>query len=385
MIDESEERLEQRERLAMGTRNKLKLGLFSANASNGRIPTLVPERWSGNWRDNLALAQMSDDAGLDFLLPLGRWKGYGGVTDHQGASFETITWATGLLAATKRITIFGTVHVPLFHPVIAAKQMVTADWVGSGRFGLNLVCGSNVDEFDMLGIDLKAQAEKYEQGQEWLDAIKRMWTEEEDFDLHGRYYHLSNVRSKPKPYGGSRPIIMNAGASPTGKAFALRNCDAYFTGVRLESIDPSTGKFTPAIEAATEHVRAIRSQAGGIGREVGVFTRAEIVCRPSAREAEEYYHYAVDEQADWGAIDHRLARNAPPDESAEAFQRRRRDHIHAFPIIGTPDDVARELARVSAAGFDGLALGFVNYLAELPYFRDEVLPRLERMGLRTTP
>jgi sugar phosphate isomerase/epimerase len=40
------------------------------------------------------------------------------------------------------------------------------------------------------------------------------------------------------------------------------------------------------------------------------------------------------------------------------------------------------LATLSEAGFDGVGLSFVNYLDELPYFRDEVLARLERMGLR---
>ena len=78
--------------------NKLQIGLFGANCSSGRAVTMVPERWSGNWRDNLRLAHMSDEAGIDFLLPIGRWKGYGGDTDYQGATLETITWATGLLA-----------------------------------------------------------------------------------------------------------------------------------------------------------------------------------------------------------------------------------------------------------------------------------------------
>ena len=73
---------------------------------------------------------MADEAGIDFLLPIGRWKGYGGESDFHGTTFETVTWACGLLAATKRITIFGTVHAPLFHPLIAAKEMVTADHIG---------------------------------------------------------------------------------------------------------------------------------------------------------------------------------------------------------------------------------------------------------------
>jgi hypothetical protein len=38
---------------------------------------------------------------------------------------------------------------------------------------------------------------------------------------------------------------------------------------------------------------------------------------------------------------------------------------------------------LQGVGFDGLALNFVDYLAELPYFAQEILPRLERLGLRT--
>ena len=33
-------------------------------------------------------------------------------------------------------------------------------------------------------------------------------------------------------------------------------------------------------------------------------------------------------------------------------------------------------------GLRGIGVSFVNYLEELPYFCDEVLPRLEKMGLR---
>jgi hypothetical protein len=44
--------------------------------------------------------------------------------------------------------------------------------------------------------------------------------------------------------------------------------------------------------------------------------------------------------------------------------------------------VVREICRLHAAGFNGLGLNFVNYLAELPYFVEAVLPRLEQQGLR---
>jgi alkanesulfonate monooxygenase SsuD/methylene tetrahydromethanopterin reductase-like flavin-dependent oxidoreductase (luciferase family) len=53
-----------------------------------------------------------------------------------------------------------------------------------------------------------------------------------------------------------------------------------------------------------------------------------------------------------------------------------------FPIYGSPDDVAEQFVRLSAGGLDGSTLVFLNYLEELPFFIEEVLPRLERLGLR---
>ena len=79
------------DRVAMYNANRFKIGLFGANCSSGRAVTMVPERWSGSWQDGLRLARMAEDAGLDFMLPIGRWKGYGGETEYQGATWETIT------------------------------------------------------------------------------------------------------------------------------------------------------------------------------------------------------------------------------------------------------------------------------------------------------
>ena len=115
--------------------NAFRLGLFAANCSGGLTMTKAPERWDPSWDNNLEAARLADEAGLEFMLPVGRWHGYRGETDTEGTSFETIVWASGLLAATQRLVVFGTLHVAFVNPVFAAKQIVTADHIGKGRFG----------------------------------------------------------------------------------------------------------------------------------------------------------------------------------------------------------------------------------------------------------
>src|SRR5947207_7660984 len=86
--------------------NRLRLGLFGINVEGGMAITTAPEKWNPTWENNVAVARMLDEAGLEFLLPIGRWRGYGGASDFQGTSFETITWASGLLAHTRSLTVF---------------------------------------------------------------------------------------------------------------------------------------------------------------------------------------------------------------------------------------------------------------------------------------
>jgi alkanesulfonate monooxygenase SsuD/methylene tetrahydromethanopterin reductase-like flavin-dependent oxidoreductase (luciferase family) len=123
--------------------NRLKLGVFSTNADGGLAITDVPERWTAKWQDNLTAAQIADRAGLEFLLPIARWRGFGGRNRVREWSFETFTWAAALAASTEKIGLFMTLHVPLVHPLYAAKSLATVDHVSGGRAGLNIVCGSN--------------------------------------------------------------------------------------------------------------------------------------------------------------------------------------------------------------------------------------------------
>ena len=367
------------DRIAMYNANTLKIGVFGANCSSSRTATMVPERWTASWPDCLALAKMADAAGIDFMLPIGRWKGYGGETDFHGTTLETVTWACGLLAATQQITVFGTVHAPLFHPLIAAKEFVTADHIGTGRFGLNIVAGWNEGEFEMFGVSQRAHDDRYEFAEEWLAVVKRAWGTEEQFDFKGQFFDLRGVRAKPKPCGGTRPLIMNAGSSKAGQAFALRNCDAFFT---------ATGASRASLDGAAKRVQEVKAEARSFGKEIEVYTIGQVICRPTQQQAEDYHHHANVENADWGAIERMLALRGitPQNTSADDYAAKRKffasHSIGGYPFVGTPDRIAEELAAISRSGVRGIALSFVNYLDELPYFRDEVLPRLARLGVR---
>jgi dimethylsulfone monooxygenase len=371
-------------RLGLGTRNTLKLGIFCANLSSGMNATRVPERWRATWDENQRLAQMADDRGLEFFIPLARWRGLGGATNYQDWGFETLTWASALLASTKRLHVFGTVHVLLFHPVVAAKMMITADHVGHGRFGVNLVVGPGKAQMPMFAIPVPEHDERYVLAQEWVDIVRRLWSDPNDFDFDGKYFQLKELHSSPAPFGATEPLILNAGASGVGQDFAARNSDAFFTSVKSSAFDEATGVVTPDIPVVAEIVRGVRARAAAMGREIGVYTNVNVICRPTQKEAIDYCRYALDENADWAAIDNEIygRTGIVADPSSPAYLERRRRQVRQFPVIGNPDYVSDLLVTLNETGFDGIGLNMVNYLDELPYFCDEVLPRLETAGLR---
>ena len=352
--------------------NRLKLGVFSANADGGLTLTRVPERWRALWGDVVEVARMADDAGLEFFLPIARWRGFGGVTNSREWSFETLTEAAALAGCTERIALFATVHVPMVHPVFAAKALATIDHASNGRAGLNIVCGWNPEEFACFGLPMIE--DRYGQGLEWFDILTRIYTEPVPFDFKGRYYELHGVSGKPQPVQQPRPVTLNAGFSPPGRDFAARAADYLFTTF-IE------------IEAGRAQIVDMRNRATAVGRQVGVYTTCHVVCRPTREEAQRYYEYYAVEMEDTDGADHYMGNkekfSGSHDPAAYRLHRKRFvGGAGTYPLIGTPARIAEELARISEVGFEGVALSFVNYKEELPYFIDTVLPLLRQMGLR---
>lgn len=351
-----------------------KLGTFSANCSSGLAVTKVPERWVNSWENNLALVRMCDEAGLDFMLPIARWVGYGGDTNFHGSVLETTTWAAGLLASTEHITVFGTIHTAAFNPVVAAKQISTLDHIGGGRAGLNVVAGWNKPEYEALGLTLPDDHEtRYGYAQEWFDVVQALWERDERFDWQGEWFHLKDVHSDPKPVS-SRPPIVNAAGSGIGREFATRNADFLFT----PAID---------LERSTDEIAELKSQAQALDRQVDVLTFSTVVCRPTEAEANDYLDHYANKNADWVAVDNLIRlqighAQSFPHDLLELIRDRMAAGHGGYPLVGTPEQVADGITALAEAGFAGTTLAFVDYVAEFPYFAEEVLPLLRERGLR---
>jgi FMNH2-dependent dimethyl sulfone monooxygenase len=353
--------------------DEFKLGMFSSNCSGGLAVTKIPERWDNSWENNLKMSVMAEQAGFDFLLPIARWIGYGGETDFHGSVLETTTWATAILAKTEHINVFTTVHTAFNHPVVVAKQLATMDHVGAGRVGLNLVAGWNRPEYEALGGDLPDDHEtRYRFAQEWYDIIRRLWSEPDPFEFNGEFWQLQRTYTNPKPIAEHIPII-NAAGSGQGREFAARNADFLFTTVIT-------------LEQTGQEIADLKHAAQIHGRNIDVMTLSSVFCRPTRAQAQDYFRYVV-ENADEGAIDNIIRimfANAEsfPKDALESLRERFAAGHGGWLLIGTPDDVADGLEELARTGLAGTVFGFVDYIKELPYFQQEVIPRLEKKGMR---
>jgi FMNH2-dependent dimethyl sulfone monooxygenase len=353
--------------------NKLKLGLFGTNVSFGLSMTHADTTYEATWEHSKAIAQRADDMGFELLIPVARWRGFGGTTDMNGENFETFTWAAATAAYTKNITVVATAHVPMVHPLVGAKQCVTIDHVSDGRFGLNMVMGWFTPELEMFGDIQREHDDRYRYGAEWLDVCKRLWTEDEPFDFDGEDFHLKAARSYPHPVQKPQPLLINAGNSPAAMEFSARHVDVNFLTISN-------------LETAAQYVQDVKAKAASYGRNISVMTYAFIICRDTEEEAQAVRQDMLDKG------DRVAARNIMDvlGVQSESFTEHMQAGVEdafivgwgAHNIVGTPEQVADELKMLSEMGIDGVIAGFLDFYEELAAFDEKVMPLLVDAGLR---
>jgi FMNH2-dependent dimethyl sulfone monooxygenase len=351
------------------TRGPLALGLFMPNCSNAySISTYkpVPDDWT--YESNARIARAAEDAGFDFLFPVAKWKGYGGKTDFLGISLETMTWAGALLAITERINVFSTVHVPIFHPLVAAKMGATLDHIGHGRWGLNVVSGWSEREFGMMGIEVLPHAERYQRTEAYIEIIKGLWTCEPGiFNHESKWYQIRGGWVMPQPTRKPHPPIANAGVSDEAREMVARLCDWAFIAL-------------PSLESTAEVTADIRVRASRYGRSVKCANYPFVVWRETEREAENERHRIL-EHMDREAAENWARGLLPQSGSFDNFT------LEMFalgggglPIFGTREQVAEKLDQLYRAGVDGVLMVFLSYYEDTLRFAREIMPLLRQLG-----
>lgn len=357
--------------------NALKLGLFCTNGHGAAI-TLAPESHDVSWDFSLRTAIAADKVGFEAVVPYARWKAYAeNRPGHKtGTVFDPFTFAAGIAAVTERIGVLATSHAPTLHPIVAAKQAATVDHISGGRFALNVVGGWNRPELEMFGAPMREHDERYDYLAEWLHVLQRLWTETGEFDHHGPFFDVVGGTSSPKPLQ-SRIPIMNAGGSPRGMRFAAEHADLCF--VILHSEDEAE------IREQVEGYKAMARDE--FGREVQVWTHTVVVQADTDAEAEaELRRFSV-EYEDVESIEAWLRVQGAntqlmPAEDLARMRQRFAAGAGGFPLIGTPDTIAQRMEMLSTAGISGALLTWLDYDIGIASFSQDVLPRLEKAGLR---
>ena len=357
--------------------NKLKLGIFCTNGAGAAMTTL-PERYVASWPLSIETARMADEAGLEAIVPYARWKGYTGEADDpSGVVMDPMTWAAGIAQATRHAAVFATTHAPAMHPILAAKQGATVDIISGGRFAINVVGGWNKPELEMFGAPLKEHDQRYDQLQEWLEIVERLWSDNGEFTHHGPFYNVIRGSSAPKPVQKPRPPIMNAGGSGRGRRFACEFADICFVLVGSEDPDKITAQVAEIKTLARETYR----------RDVQVWTTSFVVQRDTDQEARDYHHHYSVEHEDTPTVDAwmRLQQEQTqvlPKEILAQMRHRFASGAGGVPLVGTADTITRRLSMLADCGVDGVLLTWVDYVDGLGRFTNGVLPRMEAAGLR---
>ncbi len=349
--------------------NKLKLGVFAFNGGNN-ARTLIPERYKFSWDNSVDVATQADLSGFEAIVPYARYRGFVRASHPSAFAFDNFTWTSAIAAQTHQSCVMSTCHVMNFHPILVAKTAATLDHISRGRFALNIVCGWYDKENEMFGHPDLDHDERYAYADEWVTIMKRLWTDEEEFDFEGKYFKVTGAMSQPKPLQKPYPVLMNAGGSPQGRAFVAKHCDIAF--VRSDSFEMVNGETTAYRQLARDQH----------GREIQVWATCACILGDTEADAEAFAARCR-EHADSEFINYYLSqrRNMTP-EALAALRDKYAMGGSGYILKGNKNQVADQILKLSQAGLDGILLTWVDFQNGIRRFNRDVIPLLKEAGLR---
>jgi len=141
---------------------------------------------------------------------------YAGVFDHflpiysrdEAAVLECWTTLGALARDTSSIRLGPFVTCASYrNPLIVAKMAANIDNLSDGRTFLGVGLGWYEREFEAMGIKFGTFLERLERTSEFIEALKRLWSESST-TYSGKYYTLSRALAYPKPSQKPHPPLL---------------------------------------------------------------------------------------------------------------------------------------------------------------------------------
>lgn len=270
------------------------------------------------------------------------------------ATGEAITRLALMTAWTERVRV-GTaiLALPLYQPVLVAKQLADLDSRSGGRLAVGVgVGGEFPEEFDAVGVPV---AERGARTDETMQVLRALWRGG-PVSHHGRFFRFDGIEMRPvRPPGADRPRMQPSGPPllvSGRKEPAMRRAARLGDGWMPYLVSPS---------AYQRSVKTIQAEAEAVGRDLDGFEWMLYLYCSVRRDGE---RARSDVAGFLGAAygdkpPSMLDRIAPSGTPAEVAKR-----LQEYVNVG-----ARHIIVVPAARED--TLGVVRLAAE------EVLPRLE--------
>lgn len=157
-----------------------------------------------------------------------------------------------LSAVTQNIGLAATISTSFNEPFNVARKIASLDLLSGGRIGWNIVTTSSENAARNYGLDgVIAHRDRYRRAEDFVQVVKKLWDSwDSDAIVHDRengiYADIERIHPivhegeffkvrgplnvPPSPQG--RPVLIQAGSSETGVAFAARHAEVVFTAQR---------------------------------------------------------------------------------------------------------------------------------------------------------
>jgi alkanesulfonate monooxygenase len=155
------------------------------------------------------------------------------VAAHAAASTERL----GMLLA----------HRPGFvAPTVAARKLATLDHLTRGRLALHCITGGSDTDQRKDG-DYVGHDERYQRTDEYLEILKRIWTERSPVDYNGTFYRFEGAFSDVKPLQQPHIPIFFGGASDAAVEVGAKHAETYMVwGEPLADVRATIAKVSAA-------------------------------------------------------------------------------------------------------------------------------------------